>query len=152
MPFGCLREKGNDWRNWLCIGVGGSTSSDEAGQGEIDFARYSTLRTPPKAIRRTFTRRLVRYLHTVPPSVRIGVSGGWFEETFSTRQNRCHQRRVCPKATMRAELTADLWKRQPLMSGSYCNRGTNSAPCNGRPVICRLLSKDGREIPCLCIL
>ena len=152
MPFGCLREKGNDWRNWLGIGVGGSTSSDEAGQGEIDFARYSTLRPPPKAISRTFTRRLVRYLHTVAPSVCIGVSGAGLKRPFRRDKTAAIKGAMYPKATMGAELTPHLWKRRALMSGSYCNCGTNSAPCNGRPVISRLLSKDGREIPCLCIL
>jgi hypothetical protein len=50
-----------------------------------------------------------------------------------------------------AVLTTYFWKWGQLTICSYCNCGTNAA-CNERPVICRLVSKDGREIPCLCIL
>ena len=43
-------------------------------------------------------------------------------------------------------------KKRQLTIRSYCNCGANSAVCIGGPAISRLLTKDGREIPCLCIL
>jgi hypothetical protein len=45
-----------------------------------------------------------------------------------------------------------LGKRRQLTFRSYCNRGTNLASCADGRAISKLLPKDGREIPCLCIL
>lgn len=48
--------------------------------------------------------------------------------------------------------TTYIWEWQQLMIRSYCNCGAKSAVCIGGVAISRLLLKDGREIPCLCIL
>jgi hypothetical protein len=57
-----------------------------------------------------------------------------------------------PKARRAVVLSIYVRMRRLLNIRSYCNRGSNSATCPSGWVISRLLTKDCREIPCLCIL
>ena len=56
------------------------------------------------------------------------------------------------KARSAVVLSTYVRKRFQLNFRIYCNWGSNSTTCPDGSVISRSLSKEGREIPCLCIL